>query len=215
MNDEHTTIPPAVPGELNPPSTPLAVRAPTATSSDTAAVGRGATPVESFSGQNESLWRTHAYINEYIRFSDTKAAAVIAIAGGMLGLLFSSKVHRFFVTPASNDHWSLPWLSVAAFVLLVGAAVSGMLCVWPRLRSHQPKGFIFFGGIAEHPSQESFCAAFRAQHDEALLEHLAHHVHALATICQRKYLLVSISIIAVALGSLIAGFLLLVASPPA
>jgi hypothetical protein len=45
----------------------------------------------------EFIWKVHPYTNDYIRFADTKAAAVIAWCVSLISLLFASKAHHRFI----------------------------------------------------------------------------------------------------------------------
>jgi hypothetical protein len=54
--------------------------------------------------QIEFAWHVHTYTNEYVRFADTKAAAVLAISAGLIGGLFAAKAHRFIMDAHFVSH---------------------------------------------------------------------------------------------------------------
>ena len=129
------------------------------------------------------LWKTHSYMNDYIRFADTKAAIVIALSTALLGGLITAEAHHWcsprllnFVEPA----WKESWLGIGALLsilFLVLAFSCAIFAMTPRLWSVQitglwqsikhmfavPKpsadhsaGFIFCGEILKHGSAENY-----------------------------------------------------------
>ncbi len=87
--------------------------------------------------QQDFLWKTHSYINDYIRFSDTKAGFAITLSGALLGLLYSAKTHELFLK-APFDSWSWPNCSSAAsFALLILSVLSGVWTIRPRFGHKQ------------------------------------------------------------------------------
>jgi hypothetical protein len=73
----------------------------------------------------------------------------------------------------------------------------------------QPRGLIYWGGIAEHGSAETFWNCLRTQSQEQLTEHLAHHVSRLSQLAKQKYFWVSVSMTAAAMGGALAALTLL------
>ena len=76
--------------------------------------GSGGVPVLDL---QDFLWKTHSYMNDYIRFADTKAAVVIALSTALLGGLIAAEAHHGcslrllnFVEPA----WKESWLGIGA-----------------------------------------------------------------------------------------------------
>ncbi len=201
---------PEVPVEakLIEPATPLARGAadpPEARSSVTHESAHSRPPeIKPQGSRQEFLWRTHSYINEYIRFSDTKAGFVITLSGALLGLLYSTKAHDLFVKSGAGAWSWRNWSSFASFSLLVVAVLLGVWAIRPRLWSHQHRAFIFWGGIAKYPSREAFSSEFSQLSDDRLAEHLARHVFELSAVCASKYFWVSVSILTAVLGGLLA-----------
>ncbi len=96
------------------------------------------------------LWNVHSYINEYIRFADTKAELVIgwitAITGGLLAVQFQKKLNLCHMAGIASS---------IGFGLLVLSFVFAFLVLLPRLRTSQPKGFIFWRSIRASGSRTS------------------------------------------------------------
>src|SRR5689334_3382691 len=65
----------------------------------------GGAPPPLPSGLSEFVWNTHEYLNEYIRFADSKAAAVFAIGAAFLGVLWTANDQH--LKCASPRAWTL------------------------------------------------------------------------------------------------------------
>jgi len=203
------------PPELAEPEAPLvenpAAAAPgeTATGRTPAADGAQEIPCED-RGAMDLIWKVHGYTNEYIRFSDAKAGLILTYTSALIAGLYAAGLHHGFTTVAPvNWGWN-GVLAASAFGLLILAAAIAAWSILPRLWSRQRIGFVFWESILAHGSADSFWTQLRGQSSEALVEHLAHHLFAIAGVCRRKYTLVSISLWIAGVGGLVGAGLLLV-----
>jgi hypothetical protein len=155
-------------------------------------------------------WKTHEYINNYIRFADTKAAFVVAWATGLLGVLYAANAHRLFTFGFNFSLAAVvPTLSAAAFVLLPLAFLSAAWSMIPRLPTKQRSGLVFWESILVHPSGDLYGRDL-ARHDENVLtKHLCVQIYAVAGVARKKYLWVTVSMWFAFLGSLCAAAVLL------
>lgn len=145
------------------------------------------------------LWHVHSYVNEYIRFADTKASLVIGWTSALIGVLTASNFHKRF-------EWSPPGIiCVAGFLGLIAAFVCAFIAIWPRLRTSQSKGFIFWKSILANGNREIFVAAFNQETAGALLEGVSQHLHDLSGVCSKKFCWVSYSIVFAFIGSILCG----------
>ena len=171
--------------------------------------------------QTEYFWKVHSYTNEYIRFADTKAAAVIAWAAALIGALFSLKAHQRFMQGMtfSNVNLGATLLgaaSLAAFLFLCLAAAAAFGCVKPRLRSKfsgkgHDKGYLYLGQVREHTDAAEFKEGLARQTPEQLAAHCADHVYMLADIARWKYGFVDWAILLAIPGSVLAAVVALFA----
>lgn len=150
--------------------------------------------------QSEYLWNTHKYKNDYIRFADTKAAFTVAFCSALLAAMYKDGLHQVFLATAPKVWSPTAWIAVGSFLSLAIAIGCGVWTIRPRLSSRQPKGLIYWGGIAEHGSPEMFWNSLRTQSQDQLTEHLAHHVFRLSELAKQKYFWVSVSMTAGAAG---------------
>ena len=132
------------------------------------------------------IWNTHSYLNEQIRFVDTKSAYVAALATGLIGALYTAHVPDHFMKNSISTWTWAGWAAVTAFVTMIAAVLMALISIAPRFRNRQFLTYIYWGGIAAHPSQEAFYRQFQAEPMDALSEHLGQDVYTLATICRDK-----------------------------
>ena len=162
------------------------------------------------------LWHVHEYLNEYVRFSDTKAAFAGTLASGLLAALYSSRAHMEALQTPCRQWPIATWLDVCASVFLALSVVLALITVRPRL-GVASKGFIFWGSIAAHGKVDMLQSSFHSQSEVALNDHLLGHLFDLAhNVCLPKYRTVSLSIAALGIGGVLAGAgLVMQASPEA
>ena len=172
-----------------------------------ALVGRGACE-----GKTEPtgrfLWEVHHYINEYIRFADTKAAFVAATSTALAGALVSSSVldSSFRKLPSL---WSgLQWTAAVGLLLLSVSLLLSVAAVRPRLWNKTYIGYIFWDSIPGHGTAELFSAAIRKLPVSQRTTALSDHLFALATVAKRKYAYVKLAVHVGLLGGVLAGSVL-------
>ena len=140
----------------------------------------------------------HAYLNDYIRLADTKAAAVFVVASGMVSILVSTSPHW------NASHPNVPkaiWFSSAVFINVV-AALTSLLIVTPRLVRGTSRGLIFWRDILVFESAESYAKASASITEASADEHIARHNWVLAQIADRKYRLLRLAFVLAAFGLL-------------
>ena len=175
----------------------------------------GAAPVDSDglavqSCNLEYLWKVHDYVNNYIRFADAKAGAILAFSVAMIGALFSAKMHAGF-TATSPGNWGLPeMLSVVAFGSLAISVFVAAGAIKPRLlNTKQDPGFVFWENILAHKEPQVFWDAYAPQGQPDLEKNLAYHLFDLCRVCRSKYLWVAISLWAGLVGGFLGAMLIL------
>jgi hypothetical protein len=136
------------------------------------------------------------YTGRYIALADTKAALVLAFAGGLLGYLAGSPLIKN-ANPETR-YW-LTLLLLASFLLLSASFVLAFLVVWPR-RKRSGKDMVFWKGVAAYSSAGEYVAAFDSLDETLLAEHRLVHCYDLSRVCRTKYDLLSRSLIYGAAG---------------
>ena len=89
------------------------------------------------------VWRTHSYINEYIRLADAKAGALFAVFGALVGLLT-----RQWTESTQPETWWRTALFVSAIVFSAFVLLLSIEVVRPRTRK-SAAGYVFWEHIKE------------------------------------------------------------------
>jgi hypothetical protein len=179
------------------------------TSGTVTSPGGSDTPGGGIGNRTEYAWKVHSYINDYIRFADTKAAVIILFSSGLVAGLFRAGVHRKFVGCPATGLCGLGGVACAAFFLLTLAVILSAWAIRPRLRTTQKTGFIFWDSIRNHGPVGTFIQEFDSKTDGQLRDHILHHVRDLSNVCHSKYFWVARSLWVAVIGALLAGFVML------
>lgn len=132
----------------------------------------------------ENLWKIFGNINEWIRYSDTKAVALLGIQGVILGITFGS--HTIFTELTLMQLL----LAAAGIVSNVLSAFLAFMCLSPRLGHGRLVSPIYFksiaGEFASAGEYEKFVeSSFRNPSD--ISHHLSVQIFANAQIAQIKF----------------------------
>ena len=155
------------------------------------------------------LWKVHAQLADQIKFADQKAGFIAVLSTGVMGGLHSVRVHESFTQHSIGEWGWSGWAGVLAFALLVLSLLACFASIAPRRRSNQKTGYIFWGGIAAHETEQAFYQQLAAATTDEIVAHLANQTYGLAQICKEKYTWLSYAIFAAVAGSELGGFLLL------
>jgi hypothetical protein len=159
---------------------------------------------------SDFLWEVHKYMNEYIRFADTKAAFIAAAATALIGSLVASSLFdsSFRTSPCL---WSkLQWMGIVSLLLLIVSLGFSIAAIRSRLWNKTSVGYIFWGSIAGHGSMLQFT---RAVHELSLLgmtNAISDHLFVLSSIAKRKYGYVDWALSVGVAGGALAGIVLFV-----
>ena len=160
------------------------------------------------------LWNAHTYVNEYIRFADTKAGVVIIFVSSLVGAFYASDIQRPFMESTPPNWPTSGWVGFSVFVLLLCAITCAVLSIFPRLSRKKESGLIFWNSIVDHGDAVTFWSRVSKQSEKDLGQHLAFHLFQISTICKKKYWWVSFSIILSILGGILGVIALLWTQTP-
>lgn len=137
--------------------------------------------------KRQFLWKVHDYINDYIKFADTKAGFCFGLTSALIGVLYSTRCHELFLK-IPFQQWNFgAYLSLSAFLFLASSVGLAIHVVTPRLRRHSKRGFVFWEAISQFEDADLYDGAYDAQSSHEMTMNLSHHVYALAKICDCKY----------------------------
>ena len=146
----------------------------------------------------EFLWRAHSYVSDYVRFADTKAQLVVGWTTAILGA---------FIAGGFYQHHNPSYWHLAGFSLLVAAMICAVLAITPRLRTSQPKGFVFWDSILAYNDRQAFLHAVNGLQEADAAQQLAGHLFEISKVCRDKFWWVNLSIVLSFVGSLFCGVL--------
>ena len=131
--------------------------------------------------------------NEWIRYSDTKAVALLGVQGVLLGFLMKSLSNAFSGKMSAD----LLFLTLIAFGFNILSVVLAFLCINPQLKTKGSISPIYFGSIANHFEDsihyyEHFSKTF-TEHDHIAKE-LCSQVYLNSCIANKKFLRVTYSL---------------------
>ena len=126
----------------------------------------------------ETLWKTYNVINEWIRFSDTKAGAILA-ANGVIASIVLSKLAESKVFLDNNTIFFYP-LTIGIILTCI-SIVSAIVCITPTLKiGTKTNSVIFFANIAENFETYN-------DYEKNALDVLTDEKHAAAQISQQDW----------------------------
>lgn len=142
----------------------------------------------------EEVWRSLQQVNEWIRFADAKAGAVLAGSGLLGGFIVGS-------IPTVSDfkvHTTRAVLIGVAIVCLGASSLITLRILAPRLRTGEPRSLIYFDHIARR--YENDCKTFVTNYlslvksDDDLSRQVAEQVWSNSRVARRKFRRVSYAI---------------------
>lgn len=127
------------------------------------------------------LLHVHTYINDYIRFADTKAVFILGATGGIMVWLLS----KIDSIPADGPMWPTAILLIPGLPLGFSFTFA-MQCVFPRLGSSKRKGLVFWESIY-NTGREQYLVQVQSLVDTETRREIAEHTWDLAQVALKKY----------------------------
>lgn len=129
------------------------------------------------------------YIQDSIKFADTKAGALLGMDGLITKLAFDeirSESGTLYRIGDSLGLFNLTLLIVGVVFLLAGIVLA-IFVVFPRSSSKLHKGFIFWENVAEYKSAKEYTNEFMNLPEDEIDRKIAEENYYLATTATRKY----------------------------
>lgn len=135
----------------------------------------------------ETLWKTYDTINEWIRFSDTKAVAILGINGVVAGFVFSNLKELKLVLS------SYPIILIPLIIGIFTCSVSvyfSIICLAPTLKVGDRDSLIFFAHVAEKfktPGDYEKAVRQILKNDNDLMGQITNQVWSNSKVAWKKY----------------------------
>ncbi len=197
-----------MPSPTNPrKSQPPATKSPQKTTKpepETAEVDYKATEPE-LKAATEHLWKTYTVINEWIRFADAKAGALLAVNGVLIGAALGKIDGKQQFHPDQRLYWIALVLAVLCAIFLIVSAACSLWCINPILKlknqDSAKKSTIYFEHIASAETQKEFYGRILAvKGEQKAFEEIADQVLAVSKVAKTKHLFIKISVLTMAAG---------------
>jgi len=147
----------------------------------------------------DTLWRTYEIINDWIKFSDTKAAAILAMNGVIIGVVLTAILTNLSdAQDYLKDHTCLRWLLILGIILEAASIICCFFCLKPTLRNKNPSSLIYFGDIYwGYKTSSEYMEAVKEQftHDEKTVSHIADQIWINSKIAWKKYVAVGLALV--------------------
>lgn len=136
---------------------------------------------------SENMWKTYVVINEWIRFSDTKAVALLAANGTILTIVFSKSIDN---SEYLLKNFIILDIIIFGFVFGLISIIYAILCLNPTLNVGEPKSLIYFGHIAKRYDN---CNRYRIEvmaafkDDSGIIDQITNQVWANSKVSWKKY----------------------------
>jgi len=92
----------------------------------------------------QEYWSILSNINDWIKYSDTKATIILTLYGVILTIIYSNA--NDVLIGINNSYWILS-LSILTALFSVLSIIFSFLCINPRLKNSTPNSIIYFGDI--------------------------------------------------------------------
>jgi Family of unknown function (DUF5706) len=139
----------------------------------------------------DESWKLLEHVNEWLRFADAKAGAILAASGVLGGLMLSS-------IPTRSKALAHPLNAVLILIALAGIAASSLLTLRvlaPRLRTGEARSLVYFDHIARRYQSErnAFVDNYLslANDGDGLARQLTEQIWANSLVARRKFRQVS------------------------
>ncbi|WP_137145201.1 Pycsar system effector family protein [Mycolicibacterium sp. CR10] len=137
----------------------------------------------------DQAWKALTLVNEWLRFAEAKAGAVIAAAGVSGGVVYN------LVKSVDHPPWPISAMTILCVVFIVGAGVCAAMVFVPRRKNPgQPEDFsnlLFYSHITkqyanDEPTYADVLGSLTSNRAE-LTRHIANQVHANSGVAHCKF----------------------------
>ena len=160
-------------------------------------------PTKESDGTLSFLWNTHAYLQQSIRFADSKAGIVLVVTASIVGCLYADGVLDAILTFSGAVPVYKHVVAWASLLLLAAGWLLSAFVVFPRTPIGCPKRFVFCRDIRRHESSARMLELLGQE--SARSTALAEQVYEVAGIAEAKYLWLRPSMVVSLAGIVIAG----------
>lgn len=148
--------------------------------------------------KKEFLWQLYLVVNDWIKFADTKATALLAANGIIAGVVLINLNHIIPFTLCRGWCLVMVILSILAFLASI---VLSLRCVMPKLKVGEPKSAFYFDHIAQLSiiDYEAKAKAILSNEDD-VESHIIYQIWANSKVASAKHRNIALSIWSLIIG---------------
>lgn len=150
----------------------------------------------------ENLWKIYDTNKDWIKFSDSKAVALLGISGVILSIIFSN-INKF-LTLIQNYIFGMMIIGICCLIFSI---VFAMFCLYPRTSKtdKNKKSVVYYKDIAEgfNNYDEFFKKCKKNLNPENMDEILSKQIYEISIVANNKYKRVRTSIFFFGVGTLL------------
>lgn len=137
--------------------------------------------------KSEEYWKILQSINDWIKYSDTKATILLTLYSVIITIVYSNAEAVYNSLNSSN---SILFSGVVSVVLAIVSIVFSFLCINPSLKNKNPNSIIYFGHIkAKFETHELYKteAEEKMNDPEKYTEEISEQIHTNSKIAWQKF----------------------------
>lgn len=152
-------------------------------------------PEKPIEKQSQFAYHVHKYLNNYVTLSDTKASILLAAAGILLAFIFPAiDIIWLGISTERLSPLIILFLRLLSAGFTVASAFFSLYSVYPRLKTSQKAGLIFWENIKSKKLEE-YLKSIKKIDEGGILAQVVSHNYDLALVLKKKYTLVKSSTI--------------------
>lgn len=155
------------------------------------------------------LWKTHSYINDYIRFADQKSGVSIVFSTSLLGVYQGRNLYARLLAGTPVTWRFTEWLIAVGVAVLTCAVICAAWAIRPRLRGVPRAGYVYWGAIQAFGSSSGLWSSISSETPEGLTRYMSDQVFNASAICEQKFRWANRSVMASIVGGALSGLVLL------
>lgn len=151
----------------------------------------------------EFLWNQHAYISDYIKFADAKAALIASGTTAIIGAAFGARFKPAAILALRAPTSLRSCILLVSFLALALSVLLSAWCIKPRLLTGKTLAPMSWVDISNYQNAQAFEKAHYCLKPDELGPMLARQIFYMSKICRRKHRLVALSLWSCIVGAVL------------
>lgn len=135
----------------------------------------------------QEYWNILGNINDWIKYSDTKATILLTLYGVIITIIYSNSTD--VLSGITNSNWTLTF-SIIVVIFSLLSIVFAFLCINPQLKNENPNSIIYFGHIQKkfQNANDYLSSSLEIiENENSYQKELAEQIHTNSRIAWKKF----------------------------